>query len=104
MSLPFWNMSTSPRDFASYLSPDHNLGGGRLGDGRRWVQVGEWRLVNGVDVSGGQEKWELQGRRLLKDESNSGICKVRFKLSLQAHVIMIDLSSQPTPPATHHLI
>jgi len=33
------------------------LGAGRLGDGRRWVQVGKQPLVAGVDISGGQEKW-----------------------------------------------
>jgi hypothetical protein len=28
------------------------------GDGKLWVQVGKQPLVAGVDVSGGQEKWE----------------------------------------------
>ena len=60
-----------------------------MGDGRHWAQVGKWPLVGGVDISGGQEKWE-QGPTSQRVTTGVRVVNLpsQFKLSLQAHVIV----------------
>ena len=60
-----------------------------MGDGRHWAQVGKRPLVGGVDISGGQEKWE-QGPTSQRVTTGVRVVNLpsQFKLSLQAHVIV----------------